>query len=80
MTGKQEHKDKYKKIKDTAQREIRRAQSNYMQEIISLQLDEKPKSFWQYIKGKKPQKHQEYHPLEVKMVCCIVIQISKLTS
>jgi hypothetical protein len=45
MTGKQEHKDKYKKIKDTAQREIRRAQSNYMQEIISLQLDEKPKSF-----------------------------------
>jgi hypothetical protein len=44
MTGKQEHKDKYKKIKDTAQREIRRAQSNYMQEIISLQLDEKPKS------------------------------------
>jgi hypothetical protein len=35
----------------TAQREISRAQSNYMQEIISPQLDEKPKSFWQYIKS-----------------------------
>jgi hypothetical protein len=46
-TGKQEHKDKYKQIKTSAQREIRRAQSNYMQEIISPQLDEKPKSFWQ---------------------------------
>jgi hypothetical protein len=28
----------------------------------------------------KKEKHQEYHPLEVKMDCCIVIQISKLTS
>ena len=46
-TGKQEHKDKYKQIKASAQREIRRAHSNYMQEIISPQLDEKPKSFWQ---------------------------------
>jgi hypothetical protein len=50
-TGKQEHKDKYKKNKATTQREISRAQSNYMQEIISPQLDEKPKSFWQYIKS-----------------------------
>jgi hypothetical protein len=70
-TGQQEHKDKYKQIKATAQREIRRAQSNYMQEIINPQLDEKPKSFWQNIKSKKTQKHQEYHPLEVKMDCCI---------
>ena len=46
-TGKQEHKDKYKQIKASAQREIRRAQSNYMQEIISPQLDEKAKSIWQ---------------------------------
>jgi hypothetical protein len=50
-TGKQEHKDKYKQFKATAQREIRRAQSNYMQEIISPPSDEKSKSFWQYIKS-----------------------------
>ena len=37
-----------------------------MQEIISPQLDEKPKSFWQYIKSKKTQKHQEYHPFRGK--------------
>lgn len=52
-SGKKEHKDKYKKIKATTQREIRRAQSKYMNEVISPQLKEKPKSFWQYIKGKK---------------------------
>ena len=52
-TGKQEHKDKNKQIKASAQREIRRAQSNYMQEIISPQLDEKPNSFWQYIKSQR---------------------------
>lgn len=52
-TGKKEHKDKYRKIKATAQREIRRAQSKYMENIISPQLEERPKSFWQYIKSKK---------------------------
>ena len=37
----------------SSQREIRRAQSNYIQEIISLRLDEKPKSSWQYIESKR---------------------------
>ena len=48
---KQQRKAFNKAKKATAQREIRRAQSNYMQEIISPHLDEKPKSFWQYIKS-----------------------------
>jgi hypothetical protein len=39
-TGKQEHKDKNKQIKASAQREIRRAQSNYNeQELVNLDFD-----------------------------------------
>ena len=51
-TNKKRDRDRYKKLQQQTQWEIRRAHQNYMKDIISESLTEKPKKFWSYLKSK----------------------------
>ncbi|CAG2211775.1 unnamed protein product [Mytilus edulis] len=52
-SGKTRDKKKYKFLKAQLQKEARQAHSNYMEDIVSNDLEKNPKRFWSYVKSRK---------------------------
>ena len=51
-TGTKRDRDRYKRLQQEVQWEVRRANRQYMQDIISESQTKNPKRFWSYIKSK----------------------------
>ncbi|KAK3094514.1 hypothetical protein FSP39_002723, partial [Pinctada imbricata] len=52
-TGRHKDLKRYKCLKSTCQRTIRKAHDDYIKDIISPDAKQNPKKFWSYVKGKK---------------------------
>ncbi|CAG2217784.1 unnamed protein product [Mytilus edulis] len=52
-SGKTRDIKKYKFLKSQLQKEARQAHSNYMEDIVSDDLQKNPKRFWSYVKSRK---------------------------
>ena len=51
-TNTKRDRDRYKRLQQHVQWEIRRANRQYMQDIVSESYTDKPKRFWSYVKSK----------------------------